>query len=500
MVVNNIDWNSPDGIATARRLFKNAMTDILAIDPNSPPPTLPTPARLKTADDDYYVPALPSTAQLSDKALQASENVASWYYDAVAWTRARSPMTPIHFLQAGVVWVLGLAVARRACIELHERIYPHLYLLLIAETSRYAKSTGLNALRALVIGAMPHMTIPGQTTPEGMMELLAGELPSNFEKLNRRDQAMIQKGRELAAQRGIILDEYSSLLGSYKKDYMQGFIELMMRVYDAQDMEQHYTRTGGMMILKYPGISVLGATTPAAMKRATTEESWENGNYARYLMMFRDKPLDYDPSYIKVAPPQELIRPLTALHDALPRIQTIETLDGDDEPVFQPVTAAMSREAFDQYHAYTKAVFYDMLDDLDDRLHGNYRRLHIQALKMALALAALDWSQRGAKAGDLRVELGHFAIGQTLAELGRDSLHRMMPVLSQSADSRTQRDILSLIMHERDGLTVREIVRRTGKKTREVRMALDVLKESGDIEIVQYSTGGRPLQVYKLLS
>lgn len=489
-LLGNMDWSNPQQLGVARQILKDHLPLILGVDPNGPPPAEPN-------KNVAFVPPLPPSAQLTDKALNASERVGDWYKEAVSWAVERSPMTPHQFLKAGVLWTLGLAINRRVCIEFHERIYPLFYLLVIAETSKYAKSTGMNAVRSLVYATMPHMLIPGSTTTEGMMEILSGQLPSNFEKLSTRDKELIEAGRRFAGQRGVILDEFSSLLGSMKKDYMAGFIELLMRMYDNQDYEQHHTKSGGMIVVKYPGLSIFGATTPAAMARATTAEMWENGAMARYLMMFREEPLPYNPNYISFLPPGELTAPLAKLHKVLPPIKANDLLEGEQTEL-KPIQAAITKEAHEAYQAYTKAVFYDMLTpDLDERLHGNYRRMHIQAVKIALALACIDWSQTDTT-NLPRIELGHWAIAQTIAEQARASLHRLMPVLSQSSDSRAQREIMTTLKNY-GAITIRDIVRITGRNTNDVRSALEVLQESGEVQINEHHPPtGRPTQLYAL--
>lgn len=499
LLLNNLDW-SGSGRNTARQILgAEELAAILALDPEGEPPSPPQQRVIQ----DWYCPPLPAEAVLTDQALKASEQVGEWYRAAYKWACEKSPITPQHFISSGIIWVLGLAIARRVVIEVHDRIYPNLFLLLVAETSKYAKSTGLKALQSLVLASMPHMLIPGHVTPEGMIEMLSGQLPTNFEKLPRRDQELITKGRELAAQRGIILDEYSSLLGSHRKDYMQGFVELLMKLYDANDQEMHYTRSGGLMIIRYPGLAIMGATTPAAMQRSLSVESWENGQNARYLVMFRDKALPYTTNIHTAPPPQELIAPLRKLHAVdLPRIKSQMAFDEDEDTddSYNPLCAMMSQDAIQQHLAYSKAVRNDLLtDDLDDRLHGNYNRLHVQALKIALSVACMDWSQAGAK-GPITISLGHYALGQTIAEQGRESLHRLMPVLSQSMDSRTQRDVLSLLGHHQE-MTVRDVVRMSGRSANEIRNALDVLVESGEIEAVQHRPStGRPTVIFRRVS
>jgi hypothetical protein len=232
------------------------------------------------------------------------------------------------------------------------------------------------------------------------------------------------------------------------------------------------------------------------MARACNYEVWENGSNARYMMMFREDPLPYTPHYIDALPPAELLKPLGLLHLALPKMKGNLNEDID----FQHHSAMITPEALKQYQAYTQAVYYDMItDDLDERLHGNYRRMHIQMLKVALAMACMDWTQAGA-VGSIMIDQGHIAIGQTLAEKSRASLHRLMPVLSQSADTRTHRDLLS-ILRRYPYLTVRDIVKRIGRNTKDIRSAIEVLMESGEVEkLDHHPVTGRPTQLFRVVS
>ncbi len=57
----------------------------------------------------------------------------------------------------------------------------------------------------------------------------------------------------------------------------------------------------------------------------------------------------------------------------------------------------MDRAVFDLFNAYYAAL-HDMTDprrNLDDRLRGNYGRFSTMALKLALILAIMDWSEAG---------------------------------------------------------------------------------------------------------
>lgn len=466
------------------------LQQILTVDPNSPPSSGTTgnkEVRIQT-------PPLPQDAQLSDKARKQAENVASWYGSALDWAIQRSPMTPIPFMKAMLIWLLGLATARRIAIQLHDTIFAHLYLLIIAESSKYAKTTGMYAVDSLGRAAFPWMYIPHQSSPEGLLEMLAGELPANFEKLRKQDQELITAGRTVAAQRGMVSDEYSGYLSSRKKDYMQGQTEFLLRAYDAQASESYYTKSGGISIVKHPGISILGAVTPRGLALASSEENWETGEFARYLMLLRDEPLPYNPNYISPTPPKFLVDSLRALN----QFATARN-DPQDPSVFEVIQASISKDARKHYNAYTKAVFYDMLtENLDFRLHPNYRRMPVQVIKMALGLAAMDWAQAGG-IDTPRIEMGHLAVAQELGEQARESLHRLLPILDESRDSKIQRQLEHVLAQYPQGITARDLGRSLGKLSKDIEKALDVLIESGIVYKETVKTGGRSKVMYRLL-
>lgn len=467
------------------------LIQVMKLDPNTQPEQ--SPAVSKASDPIVYIPPLPREAQLSPTAQRAAQSVGDWYKFTSAWAAQRSPMTPTHFLEAATIWLAGLACARRLVLHLHDRIYPHLYLLIVAETSRYAKSTGMSIFYSLIHACFPHLLVPGSATTEAMMEILSGQLPANFEKLPQTQQRNIEAGRKFAGQRGIMLDEYSSLLGSSKKDYMQGFVELLMRLYDAREVEQYYTRSGGLLTINRPGISIFGATTPAAMARSLTNEAWENGEMARYLIFFREDVLGYNDEYARLEIPSEVVTPLLKLHNALPVVK--ESFDEDYH--FAPLSASFDPEAYDAYRAYAKAVRYDLIADCDPRLHGNYTRLHVQAVKIALTIAATDYL--GGGKDYVTIEPGHWALAQQMTERSRANLHSLMLNLNETRDSRIQRDLLVTLRQNPGGLTVRDFCRRMSAYADDIRNGLDVLLESGDIiEIEHRPLTGRPTKVYTI--
>lgn len=451
-----------------------------------PPPELP-----KHDEPKIYVPDLPKAAQLTDEALKQAESVGQWFKLTSSWAKENSPMTPPHFLEGATLWLAGLAIARRAYIHLHERIYPHLYFLIVAETSRFAKSTGMNLFYHIILQTMPYMLIPGSVTTEGMIELLSGHLPSNYDKLPAIQKDLISKGKRFAGQRGIILDEYSSLLAAGKKDYMQGFVELLLKLYDAREKEHHYTKSAGWLTIDKPALSIFGATTPAAMGRSVTKDAWEDGNMARYLIMYREDVMDYNETWSDTNIPEEITKPLLKVHNGFPSIAS-----EFDEPKHQSIAAMMQPETITAYRAYAKAMRHDLLEDADQRVWGNYTRLHVQAVKLALSLATMDALGNGEK--NIWITAGHWAIAQQITERSRHNIHDLLVKINESKDARNQRDILALLRNNPGGLTVRDICRMTSSYANDIRQSLDILIEAGDVEEIEHiPPTGRPTKFYK---
>lgn len=436
----------------------------------------------KPATTEIPMTPLPSDARLTDAMIEAGTVVAQWYHRASAWTQRRSPMTPPHFLQGAVVWLISLAVARRIYLDKHRKIYPHFYYLYVAETSKYAKSTGMDVIIDIVMRTMRHMLLPGTSSPEALFDALAGSRPTQYDQLPQDVKERIDKGLKLAGQRGIILDEYSQLLGSHKKDYMQGFVELLMNVYSSPEEIMHITKGQGLRIIRKPALCIFGATTPAAMARSINDEFWTNGDIPRYLIMYRDEAQPYSRSYAHGTVPEDVLVPLKQLHDTLPYMLD----DFGNTTDFAGYEAAIDPDADDHWHAYDKALRIDMqTDDLDERLTGTYSRLPETMLKIALALAAIDSVDDPSQTN---VTLGHIALAQQLTETSRENIHRLMPVLNETRDARTQKDIIKLLKHTH--MTARELCRYINKPARDIKSALDVLIESGEVTAEEFVVPG----------
>jgi len=394
-----------------------------------------------------------------------------------------------------LLWSLGLATARRCAVPLHKPIYPHLYVLWVAMTSIYKKTTGMEAIYDLVNEAMPHMLLPEESTPEAFISALGGKRPLNYDSLSAYEKQLEDAGQRFAAQRGLLLDEASSLFGATKKDYMQGHAEMVMRLYDAPHRYTRNVRSEGKIVIYDASLCILGATTPASLQRNINAQSWETGELARFVLLFPEKESPYNPggSLTDYAPPSALVSRLKALHTLLPMPARPGAGLEDKPPVLPVVNALICKEALAAYEAYTRVITYDILSSTempDPRLHPNYSRLHVQAVKVALVLAAMDWADAGGK-GSLQISLGHWARAQQIAETWRASYHRLLDTLNRGDDSLTENRILGLLVSQAYGYTLRELTQKTGFRRKAIESALESLVEAGLVRMEKKRRGER---------
>ena len=418
--------------------------------PKDPPPPAPT---------DYKLP--------------------DWLAQYMDWAGTTGNQTPMIFHQAAGLWLLATAVGRRLYGEAPwgVKIYPNLYLMLVAGTTFYRKSTAYKLAEQVARQAIPHMLMPTPGSPERFQEALAGRMPSNFDKLARDQQERLTKSQPFAAQRGLLKDEVAGLFGAInKRDYMVGMKDLLMELYDCPDYFDKDTQTG-LNIVENAALSILGVTTPASLSCAVSTGDWDNGLLIRFALLAPEPNYAERPAakqYRNV--PQSLIDDLKALHDRLPAPQQSEN------GMKAPGSLRLNVQCWQQVQGYGDWL-RRMCDpgqdtELDDRLKGIYGRMHVQAFKLASLFAALDWLKTGDEVPIVTLE--HWQAGQALAEGWRQSAHRLLEQLDRSGEAvqekRHQDRMLTTIRESgTHGYTLRDLYRRmhlTAKVGRQIAQEL----------------------------
>ncbi len=499
LLLTNLDLNTPDEMQIMRRVLgQEALHAVLAMDPNGPAPL----SKLRSVEVDT-VPELPERACLTaDQKAQAAE-VGVWLDEYVAWASSAANETPLRFHEGAGLWLAALAIGRRLYIHTpwRQKVHPNLYIMLVAVSTYYRKSAGLNLANDVARAAMPHMILPQPGSPEAFMSMLGGVLPPNFEDIPARDRDRLTKGNHYAAQRGILRDELSALFKSMGRDYMAGLKELIMQLYDCPDYLDSNTNNRGLVVIRDAALSILGAGTPAELSVALSPGDWHNGTLARFVLLTPEPDYTERDAATDTAMPENLVRQLRQLHEALPAPPEPAAIG--DTPNIESWSLVAS-ELWEPLRTYEQ-VLREMTapnSPLDDRLRTVYGRLHVQALKVAIVLAGLDWIALGERRQQKPVvRAAHWYRAQEIVETWRASAHRLLHDLGESEEARLEMRILKLLIGQPGGLSVRSIYRALRSPRKPVIEALKALEQDGQvIQDVSTSGGrGRPSERYQLI-
>lgn len=495
LLLKNIDWSNTEQKLLAEKILADEIPAIFKEDPKAPPPV----EKSGSDEDLMQIQPLPRAALPTEKQIAESQRVGVWLRDYMAWVTERCQMTPRLFLQSGGLYAVSLAIARRAVLRLEfDSIYPHHYILWVAPTSYFRKSTGLKAVSQLVKETIPHMLLAAQSTPEMLLFKLAGHQTPNYDSLPPYQKAIEDQGRKFAGQRGIISDEVTKLLFSSKK-YMEGQAEAFMELYDAAQSMERELRSEGKLIVWEPAVSIMGATTPARMARTVGDGDWEDGNLARMALLTpTEKEICRRSTSIANAdfdPPQHLKTRLRAIYDALPKPPEIGLMADDSKPPqLDAINLTVADGVMDAFNVYADALHAMTAPggSLDERLKGNYSRLPVMAVKIATDLVIMDWVDAGCS-GRPQMTLAHWWQAQLLTEEYRSSAHRLMAALSKSEDIQNEEKVLNYISYYNSRQpTEREIHHGTRiRYRRDVQTALSALVEAGVVtEVVRQGARG----------
>lgn len=404
----------------------------------------------------------------------SSDTTVSWVDRFIAYADARCPMTPKEFHEAIGLWLISTGISRRlvACMP-HDNVYPNLWMMLIAPSTLYAKSTAFNIADNMAREAFPHLMFPNSSTPEAMIQTLSG---SNL-KGDARNQA---------GQKGLLIDEASGLLAHAGRDYMAGTVELFMKLFDCPSTYERVTKGDGLVRVNGAYITFLAASTPAMLApHMKSPLMWSNGWWPRFgIVPSPEGWLPYrkaravDPGIV-----DSLISDLVTLHQRLPM------------PVYpsipEPLAVDFAEGVTQAYDAFVKHWRYDLLIQnagMPDSLYAAYGRVPSQALKVAMCLAAMDWS------ADLPVpvvEMRHWQRAVTIAESWLAGSTRSLEMAHKQRLDGNIESVRNELLRSDTWHFMRDICRSTGLKGSIAESALLELRAMGEAELEHCTRGNQ---------
>lgn len=458
-----------------------------------PEPEAPAPS-----GDLIYVdvPELPKPARLTSKQARAAEGTGEFVSVFADYIHKVVNTLPREMAEAAALTTASIAVSRRLCLPApFEDIYPILWVLWVAPSTIYHKTTALNLIRKFIREInMSYLLLPQESSNDRLMQNMAGIKPVNFDQMKLWEQARERHSWQHAAQRGIVVDEASSVFGSFDKEYNRGKIETFLTAYDCEEEKAVETNKHGLIYIRYMYMPILGATTPMSIQFANSLYMWGSGFWPRFTMLaperlFPPKPLKQN--FTRIERPVAIADAIVRLLNALPEPPA---LDPSAEPAPPPsVTVLLGDGVWEHWQHYNEAMSYqfqnpDVISDY--RLRLICGRLPVKLLRVAILLAALDWDGEGAP----RIEMCHYARAHQIAEQWRVNAHRFVEIMNRKPEGEDlEKRVLNTIRNLKSGgraATTREIWRTTHWPREVLDQMLEQMRADGLIESAK-TVGGR---------
>lgn len=219
-------------------------------------------------------------------------------------------------------------------------IYPNLWLILIAPSSEFRKSTALGIAQGIVMKVSRSLILPSRFTEEAFMDMLS------------------------TSPQGLIpFYEFKILLDLTKKDYNAGLKSLLTEVYDVPELLIRKTKSAEIAIER-PCISIMAATTMEWFLSCCQEDDFTSGFLPRFLFVpVRSKSKD-----ISIPPPADQIKK-KSLVDELTKIERISGIMH-----FSPEARVEHDNWYKKLKERTKIP----------QFRGIYSRLQIYAIKLSM--------------------------------------------------------------------------------------------------------------------
>lgn len=286
--------------------------------------------------------------------------------------------------------------------------------------------------------------------PKNFGNALAGKWETD--NLPPEDRAELERARVYAGQRLILRDELSGLFRSFGRDYMAGFKEDLLEMYDAPRSHKLSTNSKGIVIARDIAPSLVGASTPASMSAAISAQDWEDGSLARFILITPEPDYSDRPPAEEYVPPDYFTYHLKMLHERLPTpAQASATGERGRSEAWR-----LLPETWERITAYGEALRAmtnpKRSDALDNRLRGIYGRHHVKALKVAIALATMDWMLNPDQPRP-HLSAAHWFRAQQIAEEWRASAHRFLSAMTVTEDAEHQNRLLLHLQRYPEGET-----------------------------------------------
>jgi hypothetical protein len=219
--------------------------------------------------NEHECPPLPDQARV-DEALAATAS--PWLDEYITFSRKWAPRAFDEFHEAGGLFVLSTAAARRIKIRFGSGVYTSQYMAMAARTTLYTKSTAADlAVEFLTRTGLGYLLADDDATPQAFVRSLTAQVPDTWDALSAEAKVALCQRLAFAAQKGWFYEEFGQHLeGMMRRDGpMAAFQAILRRLDDHKDTYVYASISRGREELSKPYLTILANITPADLAHPT---------------------------------------------------------------------------------------------------------------------------------------------------------------------------------------------------------------------------------------
>jgi hypothetical protein len=377
----------------------------------------------------------------AESELTVNNDFLNLYVESIAEV---SDVPRIFSLFSGITLLSG--ILNKLYFLFPKRTHLNLYILLLAPSTYYRKTTAVEVARDYLHRVNPGLLLPSSFTPEALYEILS------------------EQNRGLICWRELI-----QVKDDFGKDYNKGLSSFLTDIYDYTPVWKRKTKGGGLVEIEEPVVTILSAGVKEWLLKNLDERDFQGGFWTRTLFV----PCDEDQR------PYNFPREFEGLNQQL--VTKLEELD-DLEPQKIELTEIISAHT-----EWGERHQREALELESGILQAVYQRLEVMLLKVA-AIFQLSHDHSMTIAPEIYEE----AV-KVIEFLKRKLLVFFKEEIRFSPVDRARVCILRYIKkktQECGEAKHREVLQNTGIASEIANKAIDQLLQEGEIEVESTNVEG----------
>lgn len=347
--------------------------------------------------------------------------------------------------------IVGIACKNRVYYQFGDmRIFPNIWMILVAPSSFYRKTTAIQVAINIMKSVDENIMLPNEFSPEALLPVLQERPYGSF-----------------------FFSEFKTLAKILEKEYMSYAESLLTTLYDVPPVYTRQLRKESFQ-MKYPCVSLLSATTINWFISSLKEDDIAGGYLPRYMII---------PGKVKerwfIPPPVDMLKKNLIVHKLNNIIELITAhamiQSKDDELVNANfLRISFTESAFKEYSNWAKE--FEISCSQNNLIAPFYSRLAIYIIKLAMIEALAD--------GVVQMDTLHFEKAKELIVWISEELKELQEKEFAFDDFQKRRQkVIRIIRNHPAGISREKLIKDAKILSRELNWILDHLKEErGGIE------------------